>query len=114
GLGNIPILGSLFKSKQFQRNETELVIVVTPYLVKPVNAQDIHLPTDGFRSATDAQGLIKQQQSDGISGAKRPEPSVEPATPASPQVGSATTPAIVGERRKRTADARKVAPGFSF
>ncbi|MBK5264808.1 MAG: type II and III secretion system protein family protein, partial [Alphaproteobacteria bacterium] len=87
GLGNIPILGSLFKSKQYQRNETELVIVVTPYLVKPVNAQDIHLPTDGFRSATDAQGLLHHQQSDGISGAKRPEPSVEPATPASPQVG---------------------------
>src|SRR3546814_1243795 len=44
GLGNIPILGSLFKSRQFQRNESELVIVVTPYLVKPVNAQSIRLP----------------------------------------------------------------------
>ncbi|WP_445177207.1 type II and III secretion system protein family protein [Rhizorhapis sp. SPR117] len=114
GLGSIPILGSLFKSKQFQRNETELVIVVTPYLVKPVNAQDIHLPTDGFRNATDAQGLLLQQQSDGISGAKRPEPTVEPTTPAAPQVGSATTPPMVNERRKQTADARKVAPGFSF
>src|SRR3546814_9237335 len=38
GLGHIPILGSLFKSRQFQLNESELVIVVTPYLVKPVNA----------------------------------------------------------------------------
>lgn len=115
GLGNIPILGSLFKSKQYQRNETELVIVVTPYLVKPVNAQDIHLPTDGFRSATDAQGLLLQRQSDGISGAKRPEPTVEPATPpAAPQVGAAATPAMPGDRRKQTADAGKVAPGFSF
>src|SRR3546814_241306 len=71
GLGNIPILGSLFKSHQFQRNESELVIVVTPYLVKPVNAQSIRLPTDGFRNATEAQGLLMQQESDGVSGARR-------------------------------------------
>ena len=114
GLGSVPILGSLFKSKQFQRNETELVIVVTPYLVKPVNAQDIRLPTDGFRNATTTQGLLLQKQSDGISGAKRPEPTVEQAPPAEPKIGSATPPAIVGERRKQTADAGKVAPGFSF
>jgi pilus assembly protein CpaC len=114
GLGNIPILGSLFKSKNFQRNESELVIVVTPYLVKPVNAQDIRLPTDGFRNATTAQGLLMQKQSDGISGAKRPEPTVEPAPPAEPRIGSASPPAIAGERRKQTADAGKAAPGFSF
>lgn len=113
GLGNIPILGSLFKSKQFQRNESELVIVVTPYLVKPVNAQDIRLPTDGYRNATSLQGLLLQQQSDGVSGAKRPEPTVESTEPAAPRVGSATPPAIA-DRRKRSADAGKVAPGFSF
>lgn len=114
GLGNIPILGSLFKSKKFQRNETELVIVVTPYLVKPVNAQDIRLPTDGFRNATDLQGLLLQKQSDGVSGAKRPEPTVEPVAPAAPKVGSATPPAVASERRKQTADTGKVSPGFSF
>jgi pilus assembly protein CpaC len=114
GLGNIPILGSLFKSKNFQRNESELVIVVTPYLVKPVNAQDIRLPTDGFRNATTAQGLLLQKQSDGISGARRPEPTIEPASPAAPKIGSAAPPAIAGERRKKTADAGKAAPGFSF
>lgn len=114
GLGSIPILGSLFKSKQFRRNESELVIVITPYLVKPVNAQDIRLPTDGFRNATDMQGLLLQQQSDGVSGAKRPEPTVEPAPPAQPKVGAATPPAIAGERRRQSADAGKAAPGFSF
>jgi pilus assembly protein CpaC len=41
GLGDVPILGNLFKSTSFQRGETELVIIVTPYLVKPVNANDI-------------------------------------------------------------------------
>lgn len=110
GLGSIPVLGSLFKSRQFQRNETELVIVVTPYLVKPVNAQDIRLPTDGFRNATTLQGQIMQKQSDGISGAKRPEPTVEGATQAGPKVGSVTQPAD----RRKSADAGKAAPGFSF
>src|SRR3546814_15856273 len=98
GLGTIPILSSLFKSRQFQRNESELVIVVTPYLVKPVNAQSIRLPTDGFRNATEAQGLLMQQESDGVSGARRPEPTVAPAAPAGPQIGSATSSATVGER----------------
>ena len=48
-LGDMPILGALFRSNSFRRNETELVIVVTPYLVRPVNASQIALPTDGYR-----------------------------------------------------------------
>lgn len=47
-LGDIPVLGTLFRSTQFQKNETELVIVVTPRLVNPVPAGSIALPTDGF------------------------------------------------------------------
>ena len=53
GLKDIPILGTLFRSTQFQRNETELVIAVTPYIVRPVNERDITLPTDGFAPAND-------------------------------------------------------------
>jgi pilus assembly protein CpaC len=48
GLGDIPILGALFRSTDFQREETELVILVTPRLVKPVPAGRHILPTDGF------------------------------------------------------------------
>jgi pilus assembly protein CpaC len=48
GLGDIPILGALFRSDRYRRAETELVIVVTPYLVKPVNSNQIMLPTDGY------------------------------------------------------------------
>ncbi len=48
GLGDIPILGALFRSEQFRRDETELVIIVTPYLVRPVSDQKIPLPTDPF------------------------------------------------------------------
>jgi pilus assembly protein CpaC len=45
-LGSIPVLGALFRSTGFQKQETELVIIVTPRLVKPMNAADVRLPTD--------------------------------------------------------------------
>jgi pilus assembly protein CpaC len=48
GLGNIPILGTLFTSQQFQKNETELLILVTPHLVKPLVPSQVQLPTDGI------------------------------------------------------------------
>jgi pilus assembly protein CpaC len=47
-LGDIPILGQLFRSDQFNRDETELVIIVTPYLVNPVAMANLPAPTDGF------------------------------------------------------------------
>lgn len=120
GFGDIPILGSLFKSRKFQRDETELVIVVTPYLVKPMNARDVRLPTDGFRSATPAQGLLLQQGADGVSGAEPPRPSLapgeRPADPAgAPLVSAPPAPAAPARTRKpkkaATADAT---PGFTF
>ena len=49
GLGDLPILGALFKSERFERNETELVIIVTPYLVRPVSNENLALPTDPYR-----------------------------------------------------------------
>ena len=45
-LGSIPILGTLFRSSGFQKGETELVIIVTPRLVKPMRADQVQLPTD--------------------------------------------------------------------
>ena len=51
-LGDLPILGALFRSNSFRRQETELVIVVTPYLVRPVSGR-IALPSDGFRAPSD-------------------------------------------------------------
>ena len=45
-LGNIPILGALFRSTEFQKGETELLIVVTPRLVKPIRPDQVRLPTD--------------------------------------------------------------------
>jgi pilus assembly protein CpaC len=48
GLRDVPVLGSLFGSTAFQRNETELVITVSAYLVNPVDHNTLNLPTDGF------------------------------------------------------------------
>jgi pilus assembly protein CpaC len=47
-LGNIPVLGALFRSREFQKSETELVIIVTPHLVKPLNMAAATLPTDFY------------------------------------------------------------------
>jgi pilus assembly protein CpaC len=57
GLGDIPILGQLFRSDQFQRNESELVIIVTPYLVKPTETA-LALPTDGYLAPHDIQRIV--------------------------------------------------------
>lgn len=63
GLGEIPVLGALFRSNRFQRNETELIIIVTPYLVRPVSDPgQLAAPTDGFRPATDIDRILFQRQ----------------------------------------------------
>lgn len=57
GLGDIPILGELFKSDQFQRNESELVILVTPYIVQPVSSPRMAAPTDATEGPEGSQKL---------------------------------------------------------
>lgn len=58
GLSKIPILGSLFRSRAFERNETELVILVTPYLAKPVARTALAKPDDNFNAASDGAGMF--------------------------------------------------------
>jgi pilus assembly protein CpaC len=63
GLTDIPVLGALFRSDRFQRRETELVIIVTPYLVRPVSDPTaLTSPTDGFRPATSLDRILYQRQ----------------------------------------------------
>ncbi|MFM2371099.1 MAG: hypothetical protein RIS85_821 [Pseudomonadota bacterium] len=117
GAGDIPILGSLFRSTSYKKGETELVIVVTPYLVNPVNAADIVLPTDGFQNPNDIQRLLGNMENDGVSGAKRPGPvEKEGSVEAGPKVGALDAPAATTQPRDRRDD-KKVAsakPGFSI
>jgi len=73
-LGEIPIIGALFRSDGFQRNETELVIVVTPYLVRPASGPDtLKLPTDGWRPPSDLERVLQLRQS------ARPQPAAAAA-----------------------------------
>ena len=55
GLKNLPILGTLFRSRDFIKKETELVIIITPYIVKPVAKSKLGRPDDGFMPASDGQ-----------------------------------------------------------
>ncbi|WP_260484316.1 type II and III secretion system protein family protein [Sphingomicrobium flavum] len=67
-LGDIPIIGALFRSTSYRKSETELVIIVTPYLVRPVSDR-LPLPTDGYRNPTDVQRNLEGQVYHGVSGA---------------------------------------------
>ena len=58
-LGDIPILGVLFQSKEFEKNETELIIIVTPHLVKPLNMAKQTLPTDFYIEPSDAEFYLE-------------------------------------------------------
>ena len=53
GLGSIPVIGALFRSQEFIKGETELLILVTPHLAKPLDKNEIRLPTDGFAEPSD-------------------------------------------------------------
>ena len=122
-LGSLPILGALFRSNSFKRNETELVIVVTPYLVRPVNAGQIALPTDGFRSSTTMERVLLDKQERNRSGEARPGPTMAQPQVAGPGMSSlpqpARAPSSPAPRQQAKQQAVKpeqsaAAPGFSF
>ena len=73
-LGDLPILGALFRSTKYRRSETELVIIVTPYLVRPVSSQ-LAMPTDGYRAPTDGQRVFLNKTYTGTSAVSVPAPS---------------------------------------
>ena len=89
-LGDLPILGSLFRSSSFRRSETELVIIVTPYLVRPTSGR-LALPTEGYRAPTDVQLNLEGQTFTGVSGSAS-----APAATAPGMTGTASTTAAPG------------------
>ncbi len=118
GLGRLPIIGALFRSNGFRRNETELVIVVTPYLVRPVNASRIALPTDGYRSPNTAERVLLDQQHSSRNEA-RPGPVMAVPQTVAPGVGqpAAALSAPQQARREQALQpdtAPAPAPGFNF
>lgn len=86
-LGSLPIIGTLFRSTGFQKEDTELVIIVTPRLVRPVSPQDIALPTDRVAPPheLDLFGFGRTDKAVGIN-------PLDPKAPP-PERGNAVTPA---------------------
>jgi pilus assembly protein CpaC len=68
-LGDIPILGALFRSASYQREQSELVIIVTPHLVTPTRGQALALPTDRVRIPTERELFLFGHVAGGQSGA---------------------------------------------
>jgi pilus assembly protein CpaC len=101
-LGDLPVLGMLFRSTRFQKQESELVVIVTPYLVRPVSTQ-MATPVDGFRVPDDIERDWKGQTYSGKSGFVQPQ-----AIPA-PPVGSVVAPGIAG-----AATTAAPVPGFKL
>ncbi|MAB12096.1 type II and III secretion system protein family protein [Hyphomonas sp.] len=58
GLNKLPILGALFQSRDFLNEETELVVIITPYLVDPTQKNMLRTPADGFANASDAKTIF--------------------------------------------------------
>lgn len=87
-LGSIPILGSLFRSTGFQKNETELVIIVTPRLVKPMKAEQARLPTDRVKNPHELDLFLMGRTDQAVG--------INPLDPSQPHV---RTPAKPGDKR---------------
>lgn len=87
-LGDMPILGALFRSNHFQNNQSELIVIITPYIVHPSD-QQLALPTDGMAPPNDAERLIGLRTTSGDPNA-RPQSGEPVAVSTSP---SAATPA---------------------
>ena len=107
-LGDMPIIGALFRDSQFQNGQTELVIIITPYVVKPTGEQ-LALPTDGFSPPSESDRLLDLRYSASDPNARpignepiatKVEPTVSsapvipvvPAIPAMPAAPSVQTP----------------------
>ena len=58
GVMNTPVIGSLFRSRDFINNETELVIIVTPYLVRPASPDQMRTPADGFMNPSEGESVL--------------------------------------------------------
>ncbi|QUN29105.1 type II and III secretion system protein family protein [Cupriavidus sp. KK10] len=90
GAGEVPVLGTLFRSTQYQQDLTELVFIITPRLVKPMQTNNYPLPTDSF-STPNPLSLYFMGNMEG-DGKRVPQPAPAPSQPAAPAAAPATPP----------------------
>jgi pilus assembly protein CpaC len=122
-LGDIPVLGSLFRSKSFQKNESELMFIVTAVLVKPVNRDDIPQlrGVDGLKNGSPLGVEPKGDGIDGLTGHKVSGQTTEgtPATTTSPEAPKSADPKVktsdkdtTGASTSSVLETRKVNPAL--
>src|SRR5699024_8482941 len=61
GLGSIPVLGQLFSSSDYQNRKSELVVIVTPYLVRPTSPDQLSTPLDALRANSDIEDILQNR-----------------------------------------------------
>jgi pilus assembly protein CpaC len=81
GLGSIPVLGALFRSQNYQKGETELVILVTPRLARPLPPGKTRLPTDSYVEPTDSDFFFRGRLEHGSAPPAATTPSNDAAKP---------------------------------
>lgn len=87
GLGDVPVLGTLFRSQEFMSGQTELVVFVTPHLARPMSPEDVRLPTDSFVPPSDLDFYILGQM-EGRQAEAKSEQSDRGVAEASPESGN--------------------------
>ncbi|WP_063552981.1 type II and III secretion system protein family protein [Burkholderia territorii] len=119
GVGEVPVLGALFRSTSFQQDRTELIFVITPHLVKPLQTADVPLPTDSFSKPNEAD-VYATGNMEGRKGVRKPAQPMDgavnaPQTPApapAPQSAAPAAPAaaLPAPRAPQSADAPAPVP----
>ena len=74
GLMQLPVLGTLFKSRDYLNNQTELAVIVTPYIVRAVAQKELSRPDDGFADAPDPATILLGKLNRIYGPAGRPDP----------------------------------------
>ncbi|QTO23782.1 type II and III secretion system protein family protein [Burkholderia seminalis] len=99
GVGEVPVLGALFRSTSFQQDRTELIFLITPHLVKPLQTADVALPTDSFSKPNEADVYAtgNMEGRGGVRKAGTPPANGAAAAPQSPAQAPAPAPAPQSE-----------------
>ncbi len=108
GLGEVPVIGALLRSTNFQQDRTELVFIITPHLVKPIANPNIPLPTDSFTQPKEAD-IYATGDMEGRGGNRRMLPAAAPNSSAAP-TGPSTPPSTPPSSSTKQPPAA-VAPG---
>lgn len=103
GLGDLPVLGALFRSTEFRNDQTELMIFVTPYTVRGTSAANLKDPTEGLVAPDESERILEGKH-------YHPVPDPKPVTPEGTAPEAVVTPSQLREPEIRRENARNLSP----